>query len=348
MLEDQVGNATDGQTAETTASNDPAVPKAGLWSITIDRNKLAALVVWIAFACYIVPLAIAKPQFISGYNIISILMLVSVYALIGFGESVVILTAGIDLSVGSIIGLSGVVAAVTLGDHMGFTWAVIAAVAGILAGTALGFFNGVLVALLNIPSFVATLGSLSIALGLGYVLSNGLQISITNEPFLNLTGNEYFGVPIPVYVMFVVFFLLWLILAKSKFGRYVYAVGGNIRAAFVAGIPIRTVLLTTYTLSGLLAALAGVLLASQVTAGIASTGSGYELMAIAAPVIGGISLAGGRGSLVGALFGVILLGTIDNGMTILNVSPFYQHIIRGSIIVLAVLLDTVANKRKLV
>lgn len=338
----------EGGMSKTMAEAKPETTQGILARVSIDRSTLAAAVVWVAFACYVVPLAIAKPQFVSGYNIISILMLVSVYALIGFGESLVILTAGIDLSVGSIIGLSGVVAAVTLGDHMSLEWAVIAAIAGVVAGMVMGFFNGVLVALLNIPSFVATLGSLSIALGLGYVLSDGLQISITNDPFLNLTGNEYFGIPIPIYVMFIVFFLLWLTLAKTRFGRFVYAVGGNIRAAFVAGIPIRTVLLVTYTLSGLLAGLAGVLLASQVTAGIASTGSGYELMAIAAPVIGGISLAGGRGSVVGTLFGVILLGTIDNGMTILNVSPFYQHIIRGSIIVVAVLLDTVANKRKLV
>jgi len=314
---------------------------------SIDRNKLAATVVWVAFACYIIPPAIAKPQFVPGYNIIAILMRVSGYAPIGFGESVVILTAGIDLSVGSIVGLSGVVAAVTLGDHMGAGWAAIAVVTGILAGTVIGVLNGVLVAFLALPSFVATLGTLSIALGLGYVISSGLQISITNDPFLNITGNEYFGVPIPIYVMFAVFFMLWLILARTKFGRNVYAVGGNIRAAFVAGIPIRAVLLITYTISGTLAGIAGVLLASQVTAGIAATGSGYELMAIAAPVIGGISLAGGRGSLLGALFGVILLGTIDNGMTILNVSPFYQHIIRGTIIVVAVLLDTIANRRKL-
>lgn len=348
MLEERAGGGAEGNGAVMSPAVAAAEDARKWWQPRIDRHKLAALVVWIAFACYIIPLAIVKPQFVSGYNIISILMLVSVYALIGFGESVVILTAGIDLSVGSIIGMSGVVAAVTLGNHMGLGWAFIAALVGILAGTGIGLLNGILVALLNLPSFVATLGTLSIALGLGYVLSNGLQISITNNAFLNLTGNEYLGVPIPVYVMFLAFFILWLVLSKTRFGRYVYAVGGSIRAAFVAGIPIRGVLIATFTLSGFLAAVAGVLLASQVTAGIASTGAGYELMAIAAPVIGGISLAGGRGSIVGALFGVILLGTIDNGMTILNVSPFYQHIIRGSIIVLAVLLDTIANKRKLV
>ncbi|HET7313481.1 ABC transporter permease, partial [Salinisphaera sp.] len=233
-------------------------------------------------------------------------------------------------------------------DHAGVGWCLIAIAGGVIAGMLIGAFNGIAVALFNIPSFVATLGTLSIALGIGYVFSAGRQIAIANEPFRNISINAYFGIPIPIYIMFIVFLLLWLVLSKTRFGRYIYAVGGNIQAAFVAGLPIRRVLISAFVISGGLSGLAGVLLAAQITAGIASTGSGYELTAIAAPVIGGISLAGGRGSIAGALFGVILLGTIDNGLTILNVSPFYQHIIRGFIIILAVLLDTLASRRKLV
>ena len=313
-----------------------------------SRSRLASLVVWFAFACYVVPLAIAQPQFVSFYNIISILMLISVYALIGFGEGVVVLCGGIDLSVGSVVGLAGVVAAVILADHSGTGWCLVAIGGGVLAGVLIGLFNGIAVALLNIPAFVATLGTLSIALGLGFVISAGQQISIDNMTFLDISVNAYFGIPIPIYIMFGVFLLLWLVLARTRLGRYVYAVGGNIQAAFVAGLPIRRVLISAFVISGALSGLAGVLLASQITAGIATTGTGYELTAIAAPVIGGISLAGGRGSIAGALFGVILLGTIDNGLTILNVSPFYQHIISGLIIIFAVFLDTVASRRKLV
>ncbi|AWN15649.1 Ribose ABC transport system, permease protein RbsC [Salinisphaera sp. LB1] len=334
-------------TAQTSSSPEAAALPARR-RVLFNRQRLASLVVWIAFACYVIPLAIAQPQFISFYNIISILMLISVYALIGFGEGVVVLSGGIDLSVGSIVGLAGVVAAVILTGHSGVGWCLVAIGGGVLAGVLIGAFNGIAVALLNIPSFVATLGTLSIALGIGYVFSAGQQISIDNDPFLNISINAYLGIPIPIYIMFIVFLLLWLVLAKTRFGRYIYAVGGNIQAAFVAGLPIRRVLISAFVISGGLSGLAGVLLAAQITAGIASTGSGYELTAIAAPVIGGISLAGGRGSIAGALFGVILLGTIDNGLTILNVSPFYQHIIRGFIIILAVFLDTIASRRKLV
>ncbi|REC96440.1 ABC transporter permease [Kushneria indalinina] len=329
---------------ETAARSRPQKTFSALFS----RARLASLVVWIAFACYVVPLAIVEPQFISFYNIISILMLISVYALIGFGEGVVVLSGGIDLSVGSVVGLAGVVAALIMQGNTGIGWALIAIVGGVFAGIVIGMLNGIAVALLNIPAFVATLGTLSIALGFGYVLSNGQQISINNMAFLDISVYSWFGIPIPIYIMFAVFLLLWLTLSRTRLGRYVYAVGGNIQAAFVAGLPIRRVLISAFVISGALSGLAGVLLASQITAGIATTGTGYELIAIAAPVIGGISLAGGRGSIAGALFGVILLGTIDNGLTILNVSPFYQHIISGFIIILAVYLDTVANRRKLV
>lgn len=337
----------------STAHNNHAEPRSGpirsSWRKALfNRSRLSSLVVWVAFACYVVPLAIAQPQFVSFYNIISILMLVSVYALIGFGEGVVVLCGGIDLSVGSVVGLAGVVAAVILQDHSGIGWCLAAIAGGVVAGIVIGLFNGIVVALLNIPSFVATLGTLSIAVGLGFVISAGQQISIDNMVFLDISVNAYFGIPIPIYIMFGVFLVLWLVLARMRLGRYVYAVGGNIQAAFVAGLPIRRVLISAFVISGALSGLAGVLLASQITAGIATTGTGYELTAIAAPVIGGISLAGGRGSIAGALFGVILLGTIDNGLTILNVSPFYQHIISGFIIIFAVFLDTVANQRKLV
>lgn len=313
-----------------------------------SRRRLASMILWIAFALYVVPLSIAEPNFLSVSNIISILLLASVYALIAFGESLVILTAGIDLSVGSVVGLSGVVAALSIEGHSSGLWVIVAALAGIGAGLAVGLFNGLLVAFVNLPSFVTTLGTLSMALGVAYVISSGRQISIDSEAFLNISGGTLLGIPTPIVIVFFTFILLWLFLAHSRWGRFIYAVGGNIRAAYVAGLPVRRVLLSTYAISGLLAGIAGVILTSEVTAGVASNGNGYELVAIAAPVIGGISLAGGRGSLFGTLFGVLLLGTIDNGMTILNVSPFYQHIMRGAIIVIAVSIDILVNKRKLV
>lgn len=322
--------------------------RPGLGRVLPDRRRLAGMILWIAFAFYVIPLSIAEPNFISLSNIISILLLTSVYALIAFGESLVILTAGIDLSVGSVVGLSGVVAALLLDGHSSPGWVLLSVFAGIAAGVAVGLFNGVLVAFVNLPSFVTTLGTLSMALGVAYVISSGRQISIDSDAFLNISGGRVFDIPAPIVIIFCAFAVLWGFLAYSRWGRFVYAVGGNIRAAYVAGLPVRKILLSVYVISGALAGLAGVILSSEVTVGVASNGSGYELVAIAAPVIGGISLAGGRGSLFGTLFGVVLLGTIDNGMTILNVSPFYQHIIRGAIIVVAVSIDILVNKRRLV
>lgn len=313
-----------------------------------DRRRLAGMILWIAFAVYVVPLSIAEPNFISISNIISILLLTSVYALIAFGESLVILTAGIDLSVGSIVGLSGVVAAMLLQGHSSTGWILLSVAAGILSGVAVGLCNGILVAFVNLPSFVTTLGTLSIALGIAFVISSGQQISIDSNGFLNISGGRVAGIPTPIIVTFCAFVALWGVLTHTRWGRFVYAVGGNIRAAYVAGLPVRKMLLSVYVISGALAGLAGILLSSEVTVGVADNGSGYELVAIAAPVIGGISLAGGRGSLFGTLFGVVLLGTIGNGMTILNVSPFYQHIIQGVIIVVAVSIDILVNKRKLI
>ncbi|EGO96752.1 MULTISPECIES: ABC transporter permease [Acidiphilium] len=322
--------------------------RLGIGRLLPDRRRLAGMILWIAFAFYVIPLSIAEPNFISLSNILSILLLTSVYALIAFGESLVILTAGIDLSVGSIVGLSGVVAALLIDGHSSAGWVLLSVFAGIAAGAAVGLFNGVLVAYVNLPSFVTTLGTLSMALGVAYVISSGRQISIDNNTFLNISGGRIFEIPTPIVIIFCAFAVLWGYLTYSRWGRFVYAVGGNLRAAYVAGLPVRKILLSVYVISGALAGLAGVILSSEVTVGVASNGSGYELVAIAAPVIGGISLAGGRGSLFGTLFGVVLLGTIDNGMTILNVSPFYQHIIRGAIIVVAVSIDILVNKRRLV
>lgn len=316
--------------------------------ISLDRDRIASLIIWGVFVAFVIPVGIAKPQFVSLYNIVSILMIVSVYALLGFGQTFVILTAGIDLSVGSTVGLAGVVAAIFMETHSGVGGTIGAIALGSASGFVVGLFNGVLIGILNMPPFVATLGTLSIVLGTGYVISSGLQITITNNAYLNFTQANFLHIPVPVYIMFLVFVVLLIVLNKTSFGRKVYAVGGNIRAAFVAGMPIRRVLVSVYTLSGLLAGVAGVILASQVTAGIATTGAGYELTAIAAPVIGGVSLMGGKGSLWGALFGVILLGAVDNGLDILNVSPFYHEIIKGFVIVSAVYIDTVVNRRKLI
>ena len=278
---------------------------------------------------------------LSNFNVV--LLQVSTNALLATGATYVILTGGIDLSVGSVVGLSGVVAAmVAQRDGAGFTVAAVAA--GMAAGGAIGLLNGTLVAVARVPAFVATLGTMTIALGIAYVLSDGQPISGLSDAFLAVS-DQVQGFPVPVILMVVVVAASWLLLSRTRLGLHIYATGGNPQAARVAGVNLRFIRLTVFTASGLLAGLAGVMLASRATAGIATTGTGYELNAIAAAVIGGISLMGGRGSIFGTVFGFMIIGVLDNGLNILNVSPFYQLIVKGAIIIGAVFIDSTLNRK---
>ena len=184
---------------------------------------------------------------------------------------------------------------------------------------------------------------MTVASGLAFVFSDGQPISGLSDDFLGLSGTVH-GLSIPVMVMIVVVAIAWLVLARTRFGMHIYAVGGNAHAARVAGVNLRTTRLAVYVISGVLAGIAGVLLAARATAGIAGSGTGYELNAIAAAVIGGISLAGGRGSLIGTVFGFLIIGVLDNGLNIINVSPFYQLIVKGLIIIGAVFVDSVTHR----
>jgi ribose/xylose/arabinose/galactoside ABC-type transport system permease subunit len=242
------------------------------------------------------------------------------------------------------VGLSGVVGAL-LAQTDGPVAAAIAIAGGVLTGAAIGAVNGLLVSIAKVPAFVATLGTMTIALGIAYVLSNGSPISGLSDEFLSLGQLTFFGVQLPIVTMLVTLLLSFLALTKMRFGLQVYAVGGNVQAARIAGVNVRRILFSVYMISGLLAGAAGVILAARVTAGIPTTGAGYELNAIAAAVIGGISLMGGRGSIWGTAIGFLIIGVLDNGLNIMNVSPFYQEIIKGAIIIGAVFIDSFANRK---
>ncbi|MBW4024050.1 MAG: ABC transporter permease [Proteobacteria bacterium] len=296
----------------------------------------------IILAVFLVTLAVSNRSFLTFSNMNVILIQVAANALLATGATFVILTGGIDLSVGSIVGLSGVVAALFAQDDGALTCAE-AVILGIAAGTAIGAFNGALVAFARVPPFVATLGNMTVASGLAFVASDGQPISGLSDQFLALSGT-IFGVSIPVAVMVIVVVIAWVLLARTKFGMHIYAVGGNPQAARVAGVNLRANRFAVYTISGFLAGVAGVILAARATAGIATNGTGYELNAIAAAVIGGISLAGGRGSIIGTVFGFLIIGVLDNGLNIINVSPFYQLIVKGLIIIGAVFVDSVMNR----
>ena len=296
----------------------------------------------IILAVFLVALALSSRSFLTVSNLNVILIQVAANALLATGATFVILTGGIDLSVGSVVGLSGVAAALFAQDD-GLLTCTGAILLGLLAGAAIGAFNGALVAFAKVPPFVATLGNMTVASGLAFVFSDGQPISGLSDQFLGLSGTVH-GVSIPVAVMVVVVALSWIVLARTKFGMHVYAVGGNAHAARVAGVGLRGIRFSVYVIAGALAGLAGVLLAARATAGIANTGTGYELNAIAAAVIGGISLAGGRGSMIGTVLGFLIIGVLDNGLNIINVSPFYQLIVKGLIIIGAVFVDSLTHR----
>jgi ribose transport system permease protein len=316
-------------------------------------SRLSRLLSWalshallVILLLFVIVFAVANPTFGSLSNAKVILLAASAVSLLAIGQTLVILTGGIDLSVGSTVGLAGVVAARVIhgSSGAGGTWTGL--IVGVLAGGAVGALNGALISVARIPPFIATLGTLTAALGLAQVLSNGSPISDLPSGFIDLNSNKLFGIGLPIIIAVVVILVVWFLMSRSRSGMHVYAVGGNPFAARIAGVKVPRVTFSVYLIDGLLAGLAGVLLAAQATAGIAVTGSGYELDAIAAAVIGGVSLAGGRGTIPGTVIGVLLIATLNNGLDILNTSPFYQQIVKGVLIVGAVFVDVISSQHR--
>ncbi|MCC2032607.1 ABC transporter permease [Microbacterium allomyrinae] len=276
-------------------------------------------------------------------NLQSILLAAAPFALIAFGQTLVILTGGIDLSVGSTIALSAMVAAWMAQanpDQLGLAFA-----AAIATGVVVGLANGALVAFLHVPPFIATLALLTTASGLAYVIGNGAPINGLPPAFGDLAKFKLFELPLAVIVMIVGFIVLLVLTTRTTYGTRIYAVGGNPQAASIAGVRVPAVLLSVYVVSGLLAATSGVLLSSRVIAGTPSLGSGYELDAIAAVVIGGASLMGGRGSLWGTAIGLLLIQTLNNGLDLMLVPSYWQAVIKGALIAAAVAVDVAATRR---
>lgn len=282
--------------------------------------------------------SLSSEFFLTWNNISNILRQSSINGILAVGVTFVVLTGGIDLSVGSIMALAGMIAGslLTLASPnplpLGLT-------AGLLVGAGCGLFSGILVAYLRLPSFVATLGMLSMARGLTLIYSDGRPIPNLLPAFKWLGAGSMGGIPVPAIILFAVFVTAWIVLKYTTFGRYVYAVGGNERAAKTSGIATRRIVTVSYVVSGCLAGLAGLLLTARTTTALPQAGVGYELDAIAAVVIGGTSLVGGRGSLIGSLFGALIIGTLNNGMDLLGISSYYQQFLKGAIIIIAVIVD---------
>lgn len=291
----------------------------------------------IALAAIAAALSIAKDNFLSVPNLINLVRQISINGILAVGVTHVLLTGGVDLSLGSLVALTGVAAASFA--HPG-EFPLLAPVAvGVLAGAACGAVNGVVVTRGRVAPFIVTLGMMTAARGLALVASGGRPVSNLSREFTVMGSGDVLGVPVPALIFFAVAAVAWVFLPKTRYGRYIYAVGGNEDAARASGIRVGGVKLLAYTISGLLAGLAGVVLAARITTGQPNAGAGYELDAIAAVVIGGASLSGGVGGIGGTILGALLMGVINNGLDLLNVSSYYQQIVKGAIIVGAVWMD---------
>jgi len=293
-------------------------------------------VIW-ALIVIVIAISILTPNFLNTENLINLLRQVSINAILAIGMTYVILTKGIDLSVGSILAFSGIIAAsfVTSGENNLF----LAILLGLGSGLLLGFINGFVIAKFKVTPFIVTLGMMAVARGLAFIYSDGRPVSNLSEGFLLIGGGEFLSIPISIWITAVVFIIFSLVLYQTRFGRYVYAIGGSENAARISGIRVERSLIWVYSIMGLLAGLAGVILSSRVSAGLPQAGTAYELDAIAAVVIGGTSLNGGKGRLWGTIIGVLIIGVINNGLDLLGVSSYWQQVVKGSIIVLAVMLD---------
>lgn len=272
-------------------------------------------------------------------NIISVLRQISINMYIALGMTLVIILGGIDLSVGSIVAMSGTLTVgfiVTQGLPI---W--LSIILGLLIGTVAGLINGVIISKFRVPAFIVTMAMMNIASGVAYVYSGGRSTRITEEFFVQIgTGYIFRVIPLPVIYMVLLIALFVFLLNKTKFGTYIYAIGGNRESARVSGVPIIKVEITVFTITGFLSAFAGLVLASRMYSGQPAVGSGYELDAIAACVLGGVSMSGGRGRISGTVIGAMVIGIISNGLNLMGVSSFWQSIVKGVIILFAILIDT--------
>lgn len=315
-------------------------------SITLTKRQIADEIVskwgiYIALLLLIILMAIFAPNFLSIKNGLNIAQAVSINAVIAAGMTVVILTAGIDLSVGSIVAASGVATVLLLNASIPTP---IAALVAILVGSLIGLINGVVIAYLALPAFIVTLGALTYTRGIAYSMHGG-PVQIAGESGIESIGNGSIGgIPMPVFIMIFVYWFFWFILERTKFGRHIYAVGGNAQAARLAGINVKKVLMSAYIISGITAGLAGLMFASRVRSGQVTAGEGYELDAITAVILGGTSLFGGRGRIFGTLIGALLIGVLSNGLVLMGVPIYTQLMIKGSVIIFAVAIDTLRSK----
>jgi ribose transport system permease protein len=301
----------------------------------------------IALVLMVVGMTLMSDKFLTTENGLNILRQISVNLCLSLGMTLIILAGGIDLSVGAILGLAGAVAAGLLKKGIAIHQLNLmveftpsgAILAGIVVGLALGYFNGLVITRFSLPPFVATLGMLSIARGLTMLWTGGFPITGLGNGFGNIGTGILFGVPMPVWVTAFMVAVFVVGTKKTKFGRHLYAVGGNERAALLTGLRVNRIKIIVYMLAGGMSGLAGLIVTARLDSAQPNAGLGYELDSIAAVVIGGTSLSGGRGTILGTVLGCLIIGVLNNGLFLLNVSPFWQQVVKGGVILVAVALD---------
>lgn len=289
-----------------------------------------------------VALSFASPFFMTVGNMTNLSKQVSIVAILAAGQAIVIISGGIDLSVGSVLALSAVVIGALIQVDVD---PVLAALAGLATGTFAGLINGIVITRGKIPPFIATLGMLGIARGMALVITKGVSYSVLVPFFLYIGNAKFLGLPIPLYFVIVTYLVVAIMMHMTVFGRHVYAIGGGEHVSRLEGIPVDRQKLKIYMLSGFLAALAAVVMTGRLAATPPSVAQGIELQAIAAVIIGGISFTGGRGIVLTALIGALIMAMITNGLNILGISSFYQQVLIGIVIIVAVWLDNLKSER---
>lgn len=292
----------------------------------------------------IVFLSVSTDTFLTERNLINVPKQIAPNMYISCGLTLILLTGGIDLSVGSIMALSGMVASYLSLAGMPFA---VCALAGFASGTLIGVINGLVIANTSLHPFIVTYCVQSILRGMVYVITTAGTLRLYDPAFLAFGGGSVAGIPWPIIYMFIVIIATWIILDKTRMGRQIYAIGGNIKAAAFAGINIKKNIVSIYAISGFLASLAGLVYTSRSTSMQPTLGTGMEMDAIAAVVLGGTSMAGGQGGIFGTVMGALIIGLINNGLNLLRMDSFWQYIVKGIVILIAVYIDCIKNKRLL-
>jgi ribose transport system permease protein len=306
----------------------------------LSRRETGALIALLVMS---IALSFISNFFFTFSNMINIARQVSLNAIIAVGMTLVLLTGGIDLSVGSVVALSGTIASGLMVNGVNM-WAAI--LAGILIGGVAGFINGLTITKLNVPPIITTLAMMTAARGIALVYTNGYPIANLPDSFIFL-GRGYLGpIPVPVIIMLIIYILGYILLTQMRVGRYIYGLGGNEEAVHLSGINVTRIKIVVYTFCGVASAISGLILASRLSSGQPLAGSGFEMDAIAAVIIGGASITGGEGTMIGTLIGALIINVLNNGLNLMNVNPYSQQIVKGVILAAAVAIRTYKAKKK--